>query len=95
MTNFRKTIALSLMAASFGAGVIETSTSATAWEFQHRNLSSGFNHYQYWGPGVGGVSPAATYNAFPNTYQPNCYITTQTAIGNNGFAYYAVERVCN
>ncbi len=59
MTNFRKTIALGLVVASLGMGVAATSTTrVAAWDFQHRNYSSDFNHDQYWGPGVGGVAPA-------------------------------------
>ena len=96
MTNFRKTIALGLMVASLGMAVAATSTPAAAWDFQHRDLYSGFNnHDQYWGPGVGGVAPATTYDVYePNAYGPSCYFTTHTAFGANGFAYYAIERVC-
>jgi hypothetical protein len=57
MINFRKAIAFGLAVASLGMGVAATSTPTVAeWDFQHRNLSSGFNNYdESWGPGVGGV----------------------------------------
>jgi hypothetical protein len=97
MINFRKAIAFGLAVASLGMGVAATSTPTVAeWDFQHRNLSSGFNNYdEYWGPGVGGVAPATTYDVYePNAYEPSCYFVTHTAFGKNGFAYYAIERVC-
>jgi len=96
MTNFHKTIALGLVVASLGMGVAATSTTqVAAWDFQHRDYSSGFNnHDQYWGPGVGGVAPATTYDVYEHAYEPSCYFVTHTASGNYGFFYYAIERVC-
>ena len=94
MTKFRKTIAVGLMAASLGMGAAATSTPAAAWDFQNRNIYSGFNHGQFWDP----LTTSDAYNAFnafePKAYEPSCYLTTQTAFGKNGFAYYAIERVC-
>jgi hypothetical protein len=95
MTNFCKTIALGIVVASLGMSVAATSTPAAAWDFQHRNISTGFNHGQYWVPGVGWVAPPTTYDVFqPTVYEPSCYLTTQTAFGNYGFAYHATETVC-
>ena len=96
MTNFHKTIALGLVVASLGMGVAATSTTqVAAWDFQHRDYSSGFNnHDQYWGPGVGGVAPATTYDVYEHAYEPYCYLVTHTASGNYGFFYYSIERVC-
>jgi hypothetical protein len=93
MTKFRKTIALGLVAASLGMGAAATSTPAAAWDFQNRNIYSGFNN---WDPSVGWVAAPTTYDAFePKAYEPSCYLTAQTAFGKNGFAYYAIERVCH
>jgi len=83
MTKSRKTIALSLVAASLGMGSVATSTPAAAWDFQNRTIYSGFNN---WDP------PFAAFE--PNAYEPSCYLTAHRAFGNNGFAYYAIERVC-
>jgi len=94
MTKFRKTIALGLVAASLGMGAAATSTPAAAWDFQNRTIYSGFNHGQFWDP----LTTSDAYNAFnafePNAYEPSCYLTAHRAFGNNGFAYYAIERVC-
>lgn len=95
MINFRKIIVPGLVAVSLGMGIAAMSTPATAWDFQHRNFSSGFNQDQYWGPGVGGVAPVTTYDVYADAHQPSCYLTVQTAFGKYGFAYYAVERVCH
>jgi len=84
MTKFRKTSALGLVAASLGMGAAATSTPAAAWDIQTRNIYSGFNHDYF-----------DAFDAFePKAYEPSCYLTTQTAFDNNGFPYYAIERVC-
>jgi hypothetical protein len=92
MINFRKTIALGLAAASLGMGVAATSTPVTAWDFQFRNTSSGFNYgIQYWSPGVGWVAPPTTYNVYET-----CDLTDQTIFFPNGFVvYHAIMRVCH
>ena len=90
MINFRISIAFVLAIASLGMGVATTSTPVAAWDFQFRNISTGFDHgFQYWGPGVGGVPPATTY-----VYE-TCYPANQIVYGPYGFAYHAVVRVCH
>jgi hypothetical protein len=90
MINFRKTIALGLVIAPLGMGFTAISTPVAAWDFQFRNTSSGFDHgFQYWGPGVGGVAPATTYD-----YQ-SCELTNQIIFGPYGTFYHAIVRVCH
>jgi hypothetical protein len=91
MISFRKTIATSLLFASIGVGVAATSAPAAAWEFQHRVFTTGFfnGQFRHWGPGIGGVPAATTYNA----YNP-CYLTNQAIVDDYGFTYYSTVRVC-
>lgn len=91
MINFRKTIALGLLVASLGMGVAATFTPAAAWEIQHGNMSSGFQHeFQYWGPGIGGTATSTSYYV----YNP-CSLTTKAIVDDYGFTYYSTVSVCD
>jgi len=81
MINFRKTIALSSLVASLGMGVAATFTPAAAWEIQHGNLSSGFQHeFQYWGPGIGGTATSTSYYVYLSPLRPSSTTTASPII---------------
>jgi len=55
MINFRKTIAVGLLATTLGMGVATTSTPAAAWGYHHGG----------WGWGIGGVAAGLALGAAP------------------------------
>jgi hypothetical protein len=91
MINFRKTIAVGLVATTLGMGVATTSTPAAAWGYHHGG----------WGWGIGGVAAGLALGAAgastPYYYgYSGCYFTRQPVVdGYGNIVGYRRIRVCN
>lgn len=89
MINFRKTIAVGLVATTLGIDVA-TSTPAAAWGYHHGG----------WGWGLGGVAAGLALGAAASTPYyygySGCYFTRQPVVdGYGNIVGYRRIRVCN